>query len=71
MKRKKIGHASTYKNESPISTVMKSALWGILATLGINLALLLGGTAASLATPDPLAFVDPVGYVCLFIGSFF
>jgi putative membrane protein (TIGR04086 family) len=71
MKSKKTGRSRPLKKENAIESIMKSALWSILATLGINLSLLLVGTAASLATPDPLSLVDPVGYVCLFIGSFF
>ncbi|MBQ9978886.1 MAG: TIGR04086 family membrane protein [Clostridia bacterium] len=52
-------------------TVLKSFLYGILSTAVIGLALLLAGTAAAYLTPDPTAFVEPLGIVTLFITAFF
>ena len=52
-------------------TVLKSFLYGILSTAAIGLALLLAGTAAAYLTPDPTAFVEPLGFVTLFITAFF
>ena len=52
-------------------TVLKSFLYGILSTAVIGLAPLLAGTAAAYLTPDPTAFVEPLGFVTLFITAFF
>lgn len=52
-------------------TVLKSFLYGILSTAAIGLAILFAGTAAAYLTPDPTAFVEPLGFVTLFITAFF
>ncbi len=71
MKTRKIKHTKPSNKGTGFDKTLKSCGISILAALGIDAALLLLGTAAALATPDPLAFVEPVGYVTLFIGAFF
>ena len=65
---------STIKRDTPMDRTLKSSFIGILATVGIGLALMFASTAAALLTDDPTAFVDPIGYilpfVCAFLGGF-
>ena len=61
---------SSAKVEGAIDTALKSSFLGILISAGVGLALLFASTAAALMTDDPTAFVDPVGYVSLFVTSF-
>lgn len=61
---------STIKRDTPMDRTLKSSFIGILATVGIGLALMFASTAAALLTDDPTAFVNPIGYVTIFITSF-
>ena len=69
MKNKK-----SHKTRNPDGTlyaVSQSVLYSIIATVAISLSLLLLGTGAAYLTPDPTAFVTPLGYVTLFMAAFF
>lgn len=74
MKNKRIpikhNKKSAAKMEATLDTAIKSSFWGILITAGISLALLFASTAAALMTDDPTSFVDPIGYVSIFVSSF-
>ncbi len=71
MKTRKNKHTKPSNKGNGFDKALKSCGLSILAALGIDGALLLLGTAAALITPDPLALVEPIGYVTLFIGAFF
>ena len=68
-KTKRRGEAP-YSAGNTLDRTMKDIGISLLITIGISLALLFVGTAIVYATNDPSAFVDPVGYVSLFIGCF-
>lgn len=59
------------KRETTLDKTYKSILMGLGISAVVSLVLLLVGTAAALATNDPTAFVDPIGYVSLFLSAFF
>lgn len=61
---------NTIKAERAIDTALKSSFLGMLISAGVGLALLFASTAAALMTDDPTAFIDPIGYVSVFITSF-
>lgn len=69
MKNKK-SH-KTRNHDGTLYVVSQSVLYSILATVAISLSLLLLGTGAAYLTPDPTAFVTPLGYVTLFMAAFF
>lgn len=69
MKNKK-SH-KTRNHDGTLYAVSQSVLYSILATVAISLSLLLLGTGAAYLTPDPTAFVTPLGYVTLFTAAFF
>ena len=69
MKHKK-AKRHTPNNESSLENTLKNALYCLLLSFGIGLALLLIGTAIALATPDPTALIDPIGYVSVFLTAF-
>lgn len=72
MKHKKIKKRSEgSRADTTLDKTIKSIGVCLLITLGICLALLLIGTLIAYTTGDPTAFVDPIGYVSLFLGSFF
>ena len=57
--------------QSSFYSIFRPILISILSTAAISVALLLAGTAAAYLTPDPTAFVEPLGFVTLFITAFF
>lgn len=57
--------------EDTLDKTLKNAFFGLLISAGISLLLLLVGTAAAFFTGDPTALVEPLGYVILFISTFF
>jgi putative membrane protein (TIGR04086 family) len=57
--------------QSGFYSIFRPILLSILSTAAISVALLLAGTAAAYLTPDPTAFVTPLGYVTLFMAAFF
>lgn len=71
-KRTVIHHSkkSPAKMEGTLDTALKSSFLGILISAGIGLALLFASTAAALMTDDPTEFVEPIGYVSIFVTSF-
>ena len=71
-KRTVIHHSkkSPAKMKGTLDTALKSSFLGILISAGIGLALLFASTAAALMTDDPTAFVEPIGYVSIFVTSF-
>ena len=71
-KRMPVNHSkkSAQRMEGALDTALKSSFWGILISAGVGLALLFASTAAALMTDDPTAFVDPIGYVSIFVTSF-
>lgn len=76
MKNKKIKHKTAVfganaKNETTLDRTLRTSFWGLLITIALSFALLLAGTAVAFLTDDPTAFVDPVGYVALFMSAFF
>lgn len=74
MKNKKAKHSAAprgaHKTENVFDKILNSSLLGLAVTIGISLTLLLGGTAAVFLTDDPTAFVDPLGFVALFLSTF-
>jgi putative membrane protein (TIGR04086 family) len=78
MKNQRTVHKSVKKNsikrDTPMDKTLKSSFIGILATVGVGLALMFASTAAALLTDDPTAFIVPIGYVlpfvCAFLGGF-
>ena len=60
---------SVSKHDSTLDSTLKSSFLGMLITVGISLALLFASTAAALMTDDPTAFVEPIGYILIFIAS--
>ena len=78
MKKQRAVHKSVRKSaikkDTPMDKTLKSSFVGILATVGVGLALMFASTAAALLTDDPTAFVTPIGYVlpfvCAFLGGF-
>ena len=73
MKNKKTKRRSEAPSSAAntLDRTMKDIGISLLITIGICIALLFVGTAIVYATNDPSAFVDPVGYVSLFVGCFF
>ena len=71
-KRTSVKHnkRSIQRIEGTLDTALKSSFLGILISAGVGLALLFASTAAALMTDDPTAFVDPIGYVSIFVTSF-
>ena len=69
-KMKKRGEGTSHGGTT-FDKTMKNIGICLLITVGICLALLLIGTLIAYTTGDPTAFVDPIGYVSLFLGSFF
>ena len=75
MKNKKTKRTRTKStstnNQTTLDKLFSSSLMGLAITVGIALAILLLGTAIAISLPDPLALVDPIGYVSLFLSAFF
>lgn len=75
MKNKKINRQSNSfapsKNESTIDKLINSSVLGLAITAGISLAIILIATAIAISLADPLALVDPIGYISLFVSAFF
>ncbi len=58
-------------DDAPLFTaVLKSSLWGMLATFISGLILISVLSAAALASPDPLALITPLALVALFPSAF-
>lgn len=69
MKKKKIKRTS-HKSQSALDNALKSTLFSLAVTIAISLAMLLLCTGIALATPDPTALVEPIGYVTPFVTAF-
>ncbi len=69
--KRRIKPSRTTSSESTLDKTLKMALFGLLISSTIGIALILIGTALSLAMGDPTAFIDPIGYVSLFMSAFF
>ena len=70
MKTKKNKHPNINGGLSH-ENIFKMSLYALGISICIALVLLLGGTAIALATPDPTALIDPIGYVSVFSTAFF
>lgn len=70
MKTKKIKHHNATGALARENVLIRS-VYALGISICIALVLLLGGTAISLATPDPTALIDPIGYVSVFLTAFF
>ena len=75
MKNKKTKHSraklTSQNNKTTLDKLFSSSIIGLAITVGISLTVLLLGTAIAISLPDPLALVDPTGYVSLFLSAFF
>ena len=69
MKKPQKPHHKVKSNETTLEGALRLGGIGLLLTFATALALLLISTAAALATPDPTAFTEPVGYVCAFVTA--
>ena len=66
-KKKSTSHASS---QNAVDKLISSSILGLALSVGISIALLLIGSLIAISTNDPLALVDPIGYVSLFLASF-
>ena len=69
MKKPQKPHHKAKSNETTLDGALRLGGIGLLLTYATALALLLISTAVVLATPDPTAFTEPVGYVCAFVTA--
>lgn len=69
MKKPQKTHHKAKSNETTLDGTLRLGGIGLLLTYATALALLLISTAVVLATPDPTAFTEPVGYVCAFVTA--
>ena len=74
MKKERIHRGTVKRNvmkkEGPLDKTFKSSFLGILITVGIGFTIMFASTAAALLTDDPTSFIDPVGYISIFLTSF-
>ena len=71
MKNKNRNHNPISKNESPLDRTLRSALVALVITACISALLVFVGAFVVSLTDDPLIFIEPVGYVTLYLASFF
>lgn len=71
MKNKNRNHKSTHKNESTLDRTFRTSLLALIITVCISALLVFASAFVVSLTDDPLIFIEPVGYVALYLASFF